>query len=123
MKNKIKKIIEILDNTTIGYASYIPEGSPFITLGRKIEVIRPIELVEMLQNLNDDEVDELTHVLIEILDNPNKDYAADVLLYSLTGVDAAMRQYINLEIWNNSEKKTSIPYWKGWLQKNKKKLF
>ena len=122
MDKKYKKIINKLDNKTIHYYSYRSGRTPFITLGRVIGIKEPPEIVEIFK-WKEEAIIELIPYLIESLNNPDRDFAVNFVLYALTGEDASSEQYYyKVEEWKKYRKMFDCPMWKRWWGKNKDNL-
>jgi glycosyltransferase involved in cell wall biosynthesis len=124
MNDKFKKIINKLDNKTLQWYSYppVPPKGSFVTLGRLIEIKGPPEILEILKMTNE-EINKFIPFLIEAFDNPEKDWAANFVLYAITSRDAVTEQfYYNREKWKGMKKEFDVHMLKRWWEKNKGNL-
>jgi hypothetical protein len=106
-----------LNNKSIRFATYIPKGSPFISMGRKVKIIGPEEAVTIAQC-----GERMVPDLIKLLDEEEKDWAANVILSSITGRDALMVSAYadDHEKWKTTQKERDVIYWENWVNENKK---
>lgn len=113
--NKIA-LLNSLNNKTIQFATYIPKDSPFISIGRKIKIIGPEEAVKITQY-----GEQIVPDLIKLLHDEERDWAANVILSSITGRDALIVSVYadNYEKWKTTQKTRDVMYWENWLNENK----
>jgi hypothetical protein len=112
-KNEDKTILlNSLNNNTIEFGTYRPKDSRFISLGRKIKILGPPEAVKITQY-----GEEVISDLIKLLQDEERDWAANVILSSITGRDASIVSVFadNYEKWQKTQKKNDINYWKNKL--------
>ena len=124
MNKKFKKIIDKLDNKTLRWVSYprVPPKGMFVTLGRLIEVIEPPEILEILK-MTDEEINKFIPLLIKALDDPNKDWAANFVLFAITSEDGTSEQgHYKIKEWQKGHGKFVVNMWKNWWEENKGNL-
>ena len=105
-------------NNTIEYATEIPRGSPFASVGREVIILAPPELAK----LGPESIDEGDiPTLIEQLTSPDKDWAANLVLYRLTGRDALPLAGIEKGApqWRAERKEMDVSYWRAWWLANR----
>ena len=113
--NKIETL-NSLSNKTIQFGTYIPEDSPFVSVGRKIKIKGPEEAIKIMQH-----GEQMIPDLIRLLHDDERDWAANVILSSITGRDAlAVSVHADdYEKWKKTQKKRDVIYWENWLNENK----
>ncbi len=109
-------LLSAIDNNTIEFATEIPKNSPFISIGREIRIIRP----DSLRNFLVPELLDIIEQLIIFFDSSDRDWAANVFLYAITGRDALfLSGYENdIEKWRSEQKEADLRYWKKWRAEN-----
>lgn len=107
----------LLRNDTIRFATEIPKGSPFVSLGRRIKILGP-ELP-----VGADLVREIPGV-ISLLDSPEGDWAANLFLYAVTERDALPLIGIENDVakWRAGQKASDVAYWRKWWSENEGRL-
>ena len=112
-------LLNSLNNKTIQFATYIPTGSPFISIGRKIKIIGPEEAVKITRY-----GEQIIPDLIKLLHDEERDWAANVVLSSITGRDALIVSVYadNYEKWKKTQKKRDVIYWENWLNEKDRAL-
>lgn len=117
---KFAKLLEAVHNDRIEFLTMRPPDSPFATLERRVVVTGPEELVRLsgtgeVQVLKD---------LVELLKNPERAWAAEVLLAAMTGREAKMVDSFAAtpEQWWPSVGKSASERWSDWLTETEGKL-
>lgn len=115
-KDKKEYLLNYLNNKTIQFATYMPEGSPFISIGRKIKIMGPENALKITQY-----GEQMIPDLIKLLHDDEKDWAANVILSSITGRDALIVAVFADDYgkWKKNQKKYDIIYWNNWLDERK----
>ena len=108
-------LIEELDNRKIRYATESPQGSEFVSLGRQIKILEPKIDVSALSK----DADAVVPALIHSFDNPNKDWAADLVLFAITGRDPLLLSGFenDIEGWRKTQKEIDRRHWISWWER------
>jgi len=119
-ENAMVSILENVQNDRIRYATALPEGSPFVSAGREIKITAPIAILGSFQP----GAEHLVPKLIALFDSPDRDWAANLLLYALTGRDAMLLGGFetNIAKWRDRQKELDRRYWIGWWEENQGRL-
>ena len=109
--------IQELQNNSIRYATERPAGSPFVSLGREIRILAPAADLKALAKSQTGFVP----ALIGCFDTPDKDWAANVVLYALTERDAMLLTAFEDDIdkWRKTQKDKDRAYWVSWWSTNR----
>jgi hypothetical protein len=108
-------------NDTIQFATMRPPDSPFALLQRRVVVTAPPELVALLAAGSCGVLEEL----VEILDDPDRSWAAEVALAAVTQREQDLvNSYAGTpEKWPSSRVgRTARERWSAWLQATKSNL-
>jgi len=110
-----------LDNATIKYATQTPQGSPFASVGRQVLILGPASLLDQLR---DPGIEQQVPELIALLGSRDRDWAANLVLYSISGRDALPLAGIEngAEQWRASRKQSDVRYWERWWEQNRNHL-
>jgi hypothetical protein len=110
---ELSKMMEAVRNDRIEFATIRPPGSQFATLERRIVVTGPPELVE-LSRQGDPAV---LAQLVKLLQDPDRAWAAAVLLAALTGREADLVNAFaaHPDQWWDSAGHTAYARWTTWL--------
>ena len=105
--------LDTLHNQTIQFATYMPSGSRFVSLGRKITILAPEEAVKIASGGS-----QIIPALINLLHDEERDWAANVILASISEQDALRVSVYasNIEEWKETQKEADIRYWEKWQQ-------
>jgi hypothetical protein len=108
-------LLDCLGNDKIRFATYIPKDSHFISIGRKIKILGPQEALRIAQ-YGEDAIPDL----MELLYDDKRDWAANVILSSITGRDALILSVYadDYEKWKKTQKEKDVTYWKNRLEKD-----
>jgi hypothetical protein len=119
-EHTMAEVLDSLQNDRVRYATALPEGSPFVSAGREIKITAPTDLLQAFQP----GIERMVPALIRLFDSPDQDWAANVLLYALTGRDAMLLGGFEANIgkWRDLQKESDRRYWTGWWEKNRGKL-
>lgn len=122
-KSKNMELQEKLDsvrNDRIEFLTMRPPGSQFATLERRVVVTAPPELVE-LSHAGDPQALE---ALIELLKDPDRAWAAVVLLAAMTRREEKIvdNNASHPKQWWDPIGKTAFERWSKWLRENREKL-
>ena len=107
-------------NDEIEFATMRPPGSPFATLDRRVVVTGPARLAE-LARLGDPRIlDEL----VALLRQPDRAWAAAVLLAAMTGRDSKVVESFATtpDRWWDAVGRTAHEQWSAWLDENRERL-
>ena len=107
-----------LSNSTIEYATEIPHGSPFASAGREVIILAPPQLAKLgPESIGESDIP----MLIEQLASLDKDWAANLVLYRLTGRDALSLAGIEKGApqWRAERKDMDVSYWRAWWPANR----
>jgi hypothetical protein len=112
--------IQKLHNYSIEYATERPLGSPFVSVGRAIRILKPADDLAPLAKLPH----EFVPALIGSLGTADKDWAANLVLYALTGRDAMVLTGFENDIdgWRRTQKESDQHYWDSWWKDNRDHL-
>jgi hypothetical protein len=111
--------VEKLRNDSIQWATERPPGSPFVSAGREIRILEPFGLEAAAQSPN-----ALVPALLACFDDADKDWAANLVLYALTGRDALPLSAGEgkIEDWRRGGKASDRRYWLAWWSANQGRL-
>lgn len=114
---ELKKLLAAVRNDRIEFATMRPPGSQFATLERRVVVTGPPELVELSASHDPQAV---TH-LVELLRDPERAWAAEVLLAAMTGREAKIVDAFAAtpDQWWDAVGKTAYERWTAWLSQSK----
>jgi hypothetical protein len=117
----MENISDELSNETIEYATEIPRGSPFVSLGRQVVILGPAPVASRLK---DAAIEQNIPELIGLLASADKDWAANLVLYSISGRDALPLAGIEngAAEWRASRKEADVAYWTKWWSANRDHL-
>ncbi|HBB30367.1 MAG TPA: hypothetical protein DDZ80_26105 [Cyanobacteria bacterium UBA8803] len=109
-----------VQNERIQFATMRPPGSRYATLDRRVVVTAPPELVQLTSTGDLQVLDEL----VKLLQEPNRAWAAEVLLASMTQREEKMvDSFARIpEQWWDSVGKTAHERWSKWLNETREKL-
>jgi hypothetical protein len=112
--------LDAVDNTTIQFVSYRPSGSVFALLDRKIGITGPAAVLNLVEEADPN----LLTALIDLLKDPQKAWAAAIILTALTGGDGKVVESFSgrPEKWWEAIGTNAYGYWKNWYQENKNNL-
>lgn len=112
--------LNAVDNKTIQFVSYRPSGSAFAILDRKISITGPPEVLELV----DDADAHLLPALIDLLKDPQKAWAAAIILTSLTAGDGKVIESFSgeAEKWWEAIGTNVYQYWNNWYEENKNNI-
>jgi hypothetical protein len=112
---------DAVDNATIRLVTQRPPGSPFALLDRRVVVTDPPQLVALLGSGNAALLDEL----VELLDDADRGWAAEVALAALTRREADVVDAFAAApgAWPASNLgRTARERWRTWLRGAKDRL-
>jgi hypothetical protein len=117
-KPDLSFIRDALHNDTIRFGTYIPKDSPFISMGRKVKILGPEKSVEIVSY-----GERIIPDLIALLRDEDRDWAAHVVLSSITGGDAMTLSVFadNVEEWRRTHKNHDLTHWKSYGDKTKQR--
>jgi len=117
----MENISDELSNVTIAYATEIPRGSPFVSLGRQVVILGPAPVAGRLKDAT---IEQNIPELIGLLASPDKDWAANLVLYSISGRDALPLAGIEngAAEWRAGRKEADVAYWTTWWSANRNHL-
>lgn len=109
-----------IDNQNIQFATMRPPGSAFATLERKVVIIAPKAAV----NLTKIDDAALIPALIELLQNSQKAWAAEILLTAITGGDGKIVESFSgsSDEWWDNVGQNAYGKWHNWHQENKENI-
>jgi hypothetical protein len=104
----------------IAFLTARPENSPFVTLERRVVVTGPPELVELSRTGDVAVLDEL----VKLLDDPNRAWAAEVILAAMTGEEGKMVDSFATRPadWWKALGTTARERWRKWLAEVRDRL-
>lgn len=108
-KDKIYECIMKLDNHNIQFVSYQPQGSQYVSIGRRIKIAGPLQALEIIKFGK-----KITPFLIETMRGEERDWVANVLLYSIFGREEVWQLSFyshKQNDWRRDVKKDDIAYW------------
>ena len=116
----LKESLISVRNDRIQFVTMSSPGSHFATLDRRVVITGPPELVELSRAGDVRILDEL----VELLKNPDRAWAAMVLLSSLTRKEEEVVNAFatNPEKWWDSVGKGAHDRWSKWLTESRAKL-
>jgi hypothetical protein len=117
---ELKDMLAAVHNDTIAFVTLRPRGSPFTILMRRVVVTDPPELVALSQAGDIRALDEL----VAMLTDPNRAWAAQVLLAALTRreEDSVGAFAADPNDWWGSLGATAHERWSAWLHKARSTL-
>ena len=109
-----------VDNDLIEFVTLPPPGSPFATLERRVVVTAPPALVALAQRGDLHLLDEL----VPLLADPQRAWAAEVLLAAMTGQEAKIVDSFAAHPteWWGALGQTAQARWQSWLDQRRGKL-
>src|SRR5262245_10024567 len=113
-------MLSAVQNDHIQFATMRPPGSQFATLERHVLVTAPPELVELSRTGDVEVLDSL----VEMLQEPNRAWAAEVLLAAMTRNEEKLVDSFSggPDKWWETFGETAYQRWSKWLAENKQKL-
>ena len=107
-------------NAHVQFASFRPPGSRFASLGRRVKVVAPPELVQLAET---DDVAILDQ-LVELLTDRDRAWAAEVVLAAMTGQEADLvANYADPpDRWLDTVGATAADRWRSWLAAHRAQL-
>lgn len=113
-------MLEVVRNDRIEFATMRPPGSQFAVLERRVVVTGPPELVNLSGTDNLDVLDGL----VKFLKEPNRAWAAVVLLAAMTRKEEKMVDTFAAipDEWWDSVGRTAYERWSIWLRETREKL-
>jgi len=116
----LKNLLTFVRNDLIKFVTTSPPGSQFATLDRQIVITGPQELVELARKGDLGVVDQL----VQLLKDPDRAWAAAVLLAALTGREGDIINAFapNPEMWWDAVGRTAYDRWNQWLTESRGKL-
>ena len=116
----LQEKLDSVRNDRIEFATMRPAGSQFATLERRVVVAAPPELVNLSLAGDPQVLDQL----IELLKDPDRAWAAMVLLAAMTRREEKIADnYAAIpDQWWESFGKTAFERWSKWLEENRGKL-
>lgn len=105
--------LDAVQNDRIEFVTMRPPGSPFASLERRVVVTGPPELVAVAESGDVALLDEL----VERLNDPQRAWAAAVLLAAMTGREAKLVDAFAAtpDEWWGAVGETAYARWAGWL--------
>lgn len=115
-----KDLLIFVRNDCIRFVTTTRPDSPFATLDRRVVITAPPQLVELTEKGDVRVLDQLTALLTD----PDRAWAAMVLLAALTGKeeDTVNAFASSPEKWWESVGKTAHNRWSEWLTRSRGKL-
>jgi len=122
MRGKYQKIIEKLNNETIKYVSYVEDPRNISSrLARHFVVLAPPELKEVFK-WKGEKIKGLVPYLIKAMESPEKDFAAHVMLYTLTKHPVGGVEWLTAKRWRKLMKAGEYVEWRLWWEKYKDQI-
>jgi hypothetical protein len=120
MQLDLKSTLAAVRNDRIEFMTMRPPGSQFSALDRRVVVTGPPELVQLAGSGDVRVLEEL----VELLQDPNRAWAAMVILATMTRREEKAVDSFAAEPndWWNSLGKTAYQRWTQWLNESKDKL-
>jgi len=117
---KFENLLEAVKNDRVEFLTTRPPGSRFATLERRVVVTAPAELVELSRS---GEVQVLNE-LVKLLKDPDRAWAAEVLLAAMTGIEEKMVDSFaaSPDQWWSSVGNSAYERWANWLSEAKGNL-
>jgi hypothetical protein len=117
-KSMATRLVNKLDNKTIRYATESPAQNRFVSVGRQIKILEPVVDISALSK----EEDTVVPALIHCLDNPDKDWAANLILFAMTGRDPLVLSGFEDDItgWRKTQKEIDRRHWISWWETTRK---
>jgi hypothetical protein len=117
---ELKNMLAAVSNDRVEFVTMRRPGLKFITLGRRVVVTGPPELVELSATGDVKALEELVSMLRE----HDRAWAAEVLLAAMTGGEEdIVGSFAAIpDEWWDSVGKTAYERWSAWLKQAKEKL-
>jgi hypothetical protein len=117
---KMEDALEAVRNDRVEFVTMRPPGSTFVILERRVVVTGPAELVELAATGDVRVLEQL----IELLKEPDRAWAAEVLLATMTHREEKLVDTFAaaLDDWFDSLGKTAHERWSAWLNRTKENL-
>ncbi|MEZ4771297.1 MAG: hypothetical protein R2844_23120 [Caldilineales bacterium] len=108
-----ENLLDAVQNDRIEFITMRPPGSPFATLERRVVITGPPELVAIAESGEAAWLDEL----VEHLEEPERAWAAAVLLAAMTGREAKLVDAFAArpDEWWGAVGETAHERWAAWL--------
>lgn len=115
-----RDLLNAVRNNRIEFATARPPGSRFVTLERRVFITGPQELVELSRTGDPRLLDQL----VELLKQPDRAWAAAVLLAAMTRREEKMIDTFAAkpEQWWSSVGQTAYERWSDWLRQARPRL-
>lgn len=112
-----KKLLALVRNDRIQFATMRPPGSQFATLERRVVVTGPPELVELAANGDLQVLPDL----VELLSDRDRAWAAEVLLAAITNHEGKIVDSFAAtpDQWWDAAGRTAQERWNSWLMESK----
>jgi hypothetical protein len=112
--------LNAVDNKTIQFVSFRPSGSAFALLDRNIKIVGPSAVLNLVEKANI----ALLPALINLLKDPEKAWAAAIILTSITGADGKLIESFSNEPgkWWESIGVNTYEHWNNWYLENKNNI-
>ena len=113
-------LLDAVRNDGVQFVTMRPRGSAFAVLDRKVVITAPPELDELAGLGDPDVLDEL----VDLLDDPDRAWAAAVVLSAATGRDAKQIESFSAspDEWWATLGETAQERWRDWLQDTRDRL-
>lgn len=117
---ELKDMLAAVRNDRIEFVTMRPQESEFISLERRVVVTGPAELVSLSATGNVQVLEELVNILRE----PDRDWAAEVLLAAMTRREEKIVDSFAAtpDRWRDAVGKTAYDRWSVWLSQTKHRL-
>lgn len=117
---KFERLLKAVRNDRVEFLTTMPPDSPFALLGRRVVVTGPEELVELSRAGDPQVLDEL----VELLKEPDRAWAAEVLLAAMTRKEAEIVNSFaaNPRDWWPAVGSTAHGRWSAWLSEVRGRL-
>lgn len=114
LKNDWQKMLSGVWNDQIEFATMRPPGSPFTTLERRVIMTGPDEIIQLAKTGERRVVAEL----IELLKEPDRAWAALVMLSAMTGRQGKVVDMYSTtpDEWWRISGATAYENWNAWLE-------
>lgn len=109
-----------VQNDRIAFATMRPPDSPFAVLDRRVTVTGPPDLVALAHTGEPEVVERL----IALLDDPERNWAAEVMLAAMTGHEADLVASFaaSPEAWPAASGETARARWEAWWRNHGARL-